>query len=120
MAVVLGLLLRRDRLAAVRPGAVAIFGVFERYEDAEEEHHIPSLLPMLIDASMRDPELQALVTEMLDERRRPLRTVLQLAQLRGEIREDIDLSRHMDDAVQSLRICLAADESVRTGQTVKL
>jgi predicted dehydrogenase len=36
------------------------------------------------------------------------------------IREDIDLSRHMDDAVQSLRICLAADESVRTGQTVKL
>jgi hypothetical protein len=36
------------------------------------------------------------------------------------IREDIDLSRHMDDAVQSLRICLAADESVRTGQPVKL
>ena len=36
------------------------------------------------------------------------------------IREDVDLSRHMDDAVQSLRICLAADESVRTGQTVKL
>lgn len=36
------------------------------------------------------------------------------------IREDIDLSRHMDDAVQSLRICLAADESVRTGRPVKL
>jgi hypothetical protein len=36
------------------------------------------------------------------------------------IREDIDLNRHMDDAVQSLRICLAADESVRTGQPVKL
>lgn len=36
------------------------------------------------------------------------------------IREDIDLSRHMDDAVQSLKICLAADESVRTGQPVKL
>ena len=36
------------------------------------------------------------------------------------IREDIDLTRHMDDAVQSLRICLAADESVRTGQPVKL
>ena len=36
------------------------------------------------------------------------------------IREDVDLSRHMDDAVQSLRICLAADESVRTGQPVKL
>src|SRR6478735_3833487 len=32
------------------------------------------------------------------------------------IREDIDLNRHMADAVASLRICLAADESVRTGQ----
>ena len=36
------------------------------------------------------------------------------------ITEDIDLDRHMDDAVTSLRICLAADESVRTGQPVKL
>ncbi|MEJ5022060.1 Gfo/Idh/MocA family oxidoreductase [Ochrobactrum vermis] len=36
------------------------------------------------------------------------------------IREDIDLNRHMDDALQSLRICLAADESVRSGQPVKL
>jgi predicted dehydrogenase len=36
------------------------------------------------------------------------------------IREDLNLSRHMEDAVQSLKICLAADESVRTGQTVKL
>lgn len=33
---------------------------------------------------------------------------------------DLDLSRHMDDAVQSLRICLAADESVRTGKAVRL
>ncbi len=36
------------------------------------------------------------------------------------IRENIDLNRHMDDAVQSLRICLAADESVRTGKPVYL
>jgi predicted dehydrogenase len=36
------------------------------------------------------------------------------------IREDIDLSRHMEDAVQSLRICLAADESARTGKPVYL
>jgi predicted dehydrogenase len=34
--------------------------------------------------------------------------------------DDIDLSRHMDDAVASLRICLAADESVRTGKPVRL
>ncbi|MBM7048304.1 MULTISPECIES: Gfo/Idh/MocA family protein [Rhizobium] len=36
------------------------------------------------------------------------------------IREDINLDRHMADAVQSLRICLAADESVRTGKPVYL
>jgi hypothetical protein len=36
------------------------------------------------------------------------------------IREDIDLSRHMDDAVQSLNICLAADRSIRSGEAVTL
>ncbi|MBM7066611.1 Gfo/Idh/MocA family protein [Actibacterium sp. 188UL27-1] len=34
--------------------------------------------------------------------------------------EDLDLTRHMEDAVQSLAICLAADESIRTGQVVAL
>ena len=32
--------------------------------------------------------------------------------------EDIDLSRHMEDAVTSLAICLAADESSRNGRPV--
>jgi predicted dehydrogenase len=36
------------------------------------------------------------------------------------IAEDLDLADHMDDAVNSLRIVLAADESVRTGRTVEL
>ena len=36
------------------------------------------------------------------------------------IREDLDLGRHMDDAVKSLSVCLAADASVRTGLAVKL
>jgi predicted dehydrogenase len=36
------------------------------------------------------------------------------------IRENIDLERHMRDAVQSLRICIAADESVRSGAAVDL
>ncbi len=36
------------------------------------------------------------------------------------IREDLDLDRHMDDAVKSLTVCLAADESVRTGKAVRL
>ncbi|WP_224702503.1 Gfo/Idh/MocA family protein [Devosia aquimaris] len=36
------------------------------------------------------------------------------------ITENFDLERHMSDAVNSLHICLAADESVRSGLPVKL
>ena len=36
------------------------------------------------------------------------------------IRENIDLNDHMEDAVNSLRIAFACDESVRTGLVVKL
>ena len=36
------------------------------------------------------------------------------------IQQDVDLSDHMNDAVNSLRIVLAADESVRSGQVVTL
>jgi len=36
------------------------------------------------------------------------------------ILNDSDLTRHMNDAVQSLRICLAADESIRSGQVINL
>ncbi len=36
------------------------------------------------------------------------------------IREDLDLSQHLTDAVNSLRIVLAADESFKTGETVYL
>lgn len=36
------------------------------------------------------------------------------------IREDVDLTSHMEDAVNSLRIVLAADESFKTGKTVEL
>ena len=36
------------------------------------------------------------------------------------IREDLDLTEHVNDAVNSLRIVLAADEAVRTGRVVEL
>ncbi|TKD35223.1 MAG: Gfo/Idh/MocA family oxidoreductase [Mesorhizobium sp.] len=35
------------------------------------------------------------------------------------VREDLDLTRHMDDAVKSLAVCLAADESVRSGAPIR-
>lgn len=36
------------------------------------------------------------------------------------IKEDVDLTTHLDDAINSLRIVLAADESFKTGKTVYL
>ena len=36
------------------------------------------------------------------------------------INEDIDLTDHLEDAVNSLKIVLAADESFRTGKTIEL
>jgi len=36
------------------------------------------------------------------------------------IRGEVDLSEHLEDALNSLRIVFAADESVRTGQVVRL
>jgi len=42
------------------------------------------------------------------------------AWLYDAIVKDVDLSRHWRDAIQSLRICIAADESVRSGQPVSL
>jgi hypothetical protein len=36
------------------------------------------------------------------------------------IDKDIDLGDHMDDAVKSLRIVIAADQSVKSGEVVRL
>ena len=36
------------------------------------------------------------------------------------IRDDVDLSEHMADAVHSLRIVLAADQAARQGRTIEL
>lgn len=65
--------------------------LFDRWGDAEEKKRIPDLIPMLIDASMREPAMGEVVQAVLEERRRPIRTVLRLAQARGEIVEDLDL-----------------------------
>lgn len=42
------------------------------------------------------------------------------AYLYDAIRNNTDLTRHWRDAVQSLRICIAADESVKSGKSVDL
>jgi AcrR family transcriptional regulator len=65
--------------------------VFGRWQDKDVGPRVPDLMPVLLAASDRDPDLHSLLLAMLDERRRPIRTVLQLAQLRGEIAPDLDL-----------------------------
>ena len=65
--------------------------IFNRWQDKEKAPKVPDLMPVLLAGSDRDPELHTLVLAMLDERRRPIRTVLQLAQLRREIDPDLDL-----------------------------
>jgi AcrR family transcriptional regulator len=63
--------------------------IFDRATDAEEKHRVPDVMPRLLAAG--DAELHRCLVQMLEERRRPIRTVLQLAQLRGEIGRDVDL-----------------------------
>ncbi len=60
------------------------------------------------------------VIEMPDEPGHQALCDAEQAYMLRAIAEDIDLSRHMEDAVQSLRICLAADQSIRTGRVVEL
>ena len=45
----------------------------------------------VLDAAQRDPEYARLHTQMTAESLQPLRTVLELAQLRGQLRGDLDL-----------------------------
>lgn len=60
------------------------------------------------------------VIEMPDEPGHQALCDAEQAYMLRAIDEDLDLTRHTSDAVQSLRICLAADESIRTGQPVAL
>ena len=71
--------------------AADLSAIFEKARGADDAHRLPDLMPALLAASDRDEDLRRLVLAVLEERRRPIRTVLQLAQLRGEIGRDLDL-----------------------------
>lgn len=64
--------------------------LFHRY-DADVNQTINQLFPLLLDAAKRDPSMRAIVEILLTERQRPIRTVVQLAQLRGEVDPALDL-----------------------------
>ena len=65
--------------------------LFDQKRHSASHRQLTELFPMLIAAGDRDPELRALLQRQHEERRRPTRTVLQLAQLRGEISRELDL-----------------------------
>lgn len=65
--------------------------LFGRATDAQEEQRVPEVVLAVLAASTRDPELRSLLDDSLEHVRRPLRTVLRLAQLRGELAADLDL-----------------------------
>lgn len=65
--------------------------LFDHIGKVEEQRKVTELLSMLIESSRWDPAMEELRDQALAERRRPIRTVLQLAQLRGEIGPHLDL-----------------------------
>jgi AcrR family transcriptional regulator len=65
--------------------------LFDKAQSVDEQRRIPDMQRALLAAGDRDVELRDLATAMGEERQRPIRTVLQLAQLRGEIGRDVDL-----------------------------
>lgn len=65
--------------------------LFEAHQASHEEAQLNDLLPILLDGARREPFFESLVDDLLENRRRPIRTVIQLAQLRGEVAADLDL-----------------------------
>lgn len=65
--------------------------LFEAHRCSAEEQTLNELLPVLLDGAKREPDLRHLVDDLLENRRRPIRTVIRLAQLRGEVAADLDL-----------------------------
>lgn len=65
--------------------------LFTRYDDSEETKRLNELFPLLLDAARRDPALQEIVGVLVLERQRPMRTILKLAQARGDIDPALDL-----------------------------
>lgn len=105
-------------------GCVSIAGVKEGEADTDEiEGHTKAALLRVHHAELKPDGSFARQDELLDCSGEPDHDGLcRLEQdfFLDAIVNDRDLDDHMDDAVNSLRIVLAADESVRTGRTVEL
>lgn len=67
--------------------------LFDAHRTSSQEQCLNELMPILLDGARRDPSYEALVDDLLENKRRPIRTVLRLAQHRGEVAPDLDLDR---------------------------
>lgn len=67
--------------------------LFDAHRTSSQEQCLNELMPILLDGARRDRAFEALVDDLLENKRRPIRTVLQLAQLRGDVAADLDLDR---------------------------
>lgn len=70
--------------------ALDLEDAFSRYDEPEQEE-LNALFPLLLDAARREPGLAEIKDRLLAERQRPLRTIVKLAQARGEVDPDLDL-----------------------------
>ncbi len=78
---------------SLRQDLVAVVGFLVQ---GLEHSPLTRILPALVEAAERDPELERLFKEFGAERRRILRGVLQRAAARGELRPDLDLELALD------------------------
>lgn len=70
--------------------------------DAVVDSGMARILPSLLDAAQRDPDFADLFERLQDERDLPVRTVLELALLRGALDPDVDLDTAVDLVVGPL------------------
>jgi hypothetical protein len=119
-----------EALAFVRPDVVSI----NTYPDAHAQYAVHAIeagghvfveKPLAQTAADAQRVVDALVRadetfRMDDEPDHLALCRREQAALQAAIRDDIDLTDHMADAVNSLRIVLAADESIRSHQVVTL
>ena len=105
-------------------GCVSIAGVKEGDADSDDvEAHTKAALLRLHHADLRPDGTFAKQDELIDCSGEPDHDGLCLLEQRfflDAIQHDRDIGDHMADAVNSLRIVLAADEAFRTGRTVDL
>ncbi len=103
-------------------GCVSIVGAAEGGSDDIDSHTRTGCLRLHRAATGPDGDFSS-PDERIDTSDEPDHQQLcnrEQAHFRRAIVEDLDLAEHLNDAVNSLRIVLAADESVRTGRVVEI